>query len=634
MITTPIHRRATWLGLIASTVLTTSTVADVNGNWVSETEFTISLSHMPDFDQIRATGPGILGLPNDGNMYCVPTSVLNLGAYIARHGHPDALPGDENWQSQANYNDATFALAVLGIIGNTTPEGGTGLSGMRLQAEATVPLDRFTVSTHGFSGSTFADVPDMARWVRDGSLVSFCHGWYDQIGTINELPNLDRIGGHCVTFQAAGRSIFDRFLAVRDPADSTIGLTQSPFTSRVYDWEKQLMYFNGTIKLGTRIEPLGGDDTIWRVIDGYCKITPKMGVSLVEPDVAMVAVASATFGFTVAPIELDAPDESVIEAAAFGPDNDRLYAIVRRADGSLVPACTQLRDPEWTLFEDIPLPGPGPVIFGDDRSMYTIGGGQVLRILVDVSDGALPEVIGSRNVGQFASIAFDAATDRVVLLDPEALALQFLPDHLDGDVASFEIPIFIDPESKMTWDVTRGCAWVSKPGSDTLLKLTPSPFTGVVEVDDLVIPNGISVADVDVDDQGHLLVTDGEKWYEFAQDDAGDWSAVEDSFAHGLTVGRSPRISRSITNWTAEDFPAEAWVNVLPESFGPGIIDCPADLDADGVIGFSDLLVVLAAWGPCPAGAFCDADLDASGAVDFSDLLEILAAFGDCPGFG
>jgi len=57
-----------------------------------------------------------------------------------------------------------------------------------------------------------------------------------------------------------------------------------------------------------------------------------------------------------------------------------------------------------------------------------------------------------------------------------------------------------------------------------------------------------------------------------------------------------------------------------------GDVVVPGDLNGDGVVDFSDLLILLAAWGACPAEpADCPADLDASGMVDFADLLEVLA---------
>ncbi len=55
---------------------------------------------------------------------------------------------------------------------------------------------------------------------------------------------------------------------------------------------------------------------------------------------------------------------------------------------------------------------------------------------------------------------------------------------------------------------------------------------------------------------------------------------------------------------------------------------CPADIDGDGDVAFSDLLSVLAVFGPCGG---CPEDVDADGEVAFSDLLAVLSAFGPCP---
>ena len=53
------------------------------------------------------------------------------------------------------------------------------------------------------------------------------------------------------------------------------------------------------------------------------------------------------------------------------------------------------------------------------------------------------------------------------------------------------------------------------------------------------------------------------------------------------------------------------------------------DLNDDGVVDFSDLLILLAVWGPCPSPPdACDADLDESGATDFNDLLILLSNWG------
>jgi len=54
---------------------------------------------------------------------------------------------------------------------------------------------------------------------------------------------------------------------------------------------------------------------------------------------------------------------------------------------------------------------------------------------------------------------------------------------------------------------------------------------------------------------------------------------------------------------------------------------CVADLDDDGVVGLTDLLAVLAAWGSCPG---CPEDFDENGFVDLNDLLVLIAAWGLC----
>ena len=56
--------------------------------------------------------------------------------------------------------------------------------------------------------------------------------------------------------------------------------------------------------------------------------------------------------------------------------------------------------------------------------------------------------------------------------------------------------------------------------------------------------------------------------------------------------------------------------------------NCPHDLDADGSIGVSDLLSLLADWGPCEG---CPGDFDGDGTVGLSDLLALLANWGACP---
>ncbi len=64
------------------------------------------------------------------------------------------------------------------------------------------------------------------------------------------------------------------------------------------------------------------------------------------------------------------------------------------------------------------------------------------------------------------------------------------------------------------------------------------------------------------------------------------------------------------------------WVLFLEDS--PA---CPADLDGDGQVRVSDLIILLSAWGPNPGHL---ADLDGNGEVRVPDLIILLAAWGLC----
>ena len=56
---------------------------------------------------------------------------------------------------------------------------------------------------------------------------------------------------------------------------------------------------------------------------------------------------------------------------------------------------------------------------------------------------------------------------------------------------------------------------------------------------------------------------------------------------------------------------------------------CHGDLDGNGTIGVTDLLLLLASWGGCPPPPqSCPADLDGDGGVGVTDLLILLASWG------
>ncbi|MBX3375178.1 MAG: CotH kinase family protein [Phycisphaeraceae bacterium] len=109
------------------------------------------------------------------------------------------------------------------------------------------------------------------------------------------------------------------------------------------------------------------------------------------------------------------------------------------------------------------------------------------------------------------------------------------------------------------------------------------------------------------------------------------------------TQGASGQICRQgigqdrITHWVLSSAgdPFNSWTSSGGDRGSPGTFaeiscgaDCPADLDGDGFVDFSDLVRLLSAWG----GTGGSADLDGSGAVGAGDLLILLASWGTCGG--
>jgi hypothetical protein len=75
----------------------------------------------------------------------------------------------------------------------------------------------------------------------------------------------------------------------------------------------------------------------------------------------------------------------------------------------------------------------------------------------------------------------------------------------------------------------------------------------------------------------------------------------------------------------------EIAAGTLPDKNGNGIPDkceVPGDIDGDGTVGASDLLILLVSWGPCDDCDDCPADLDGDCIVGAADLLILLVNWG------
>jgi len=125
-------------------------------------------------------------------------------------------------------------------------------------------------------------------------------------------------------------------------------------------------------------------------------------------------------------------------------------------------------------------------------------------------------------------------------------------------------------------------------------------------------------------------------WYS-TDSSTGPWTEI----AMDLPPGPMEVGSEHTYDWTIPDAVDDSvWVRVRMDNSGTDYEDvsdqpfaivsppCPADFDGSGDVGFSDLLAVLSAWGPCEGD--CPQDLDGSGDVGFGDIVMLLGMWGPC----
>lgn len=123
-----------------------------------------------------------------------------------------------------------------------------------------------------------------------------------------------------------------------------------------------------------------------------------------------------------------------------------------------------------------------------------------------------------------------------------------------------------------------------------------------------------------------------------------DWSRDDTGYHTSAGQGEFPEYYGTL-NTFALDGSAYVWGPSFGEPLGkgpqfppqvqggdvtarPDLGAVPGDLDDDGEVGTSDLLILLGVWGMCDDPKDCPADLDGSGSVDTADLLMLLSNWG------
>jgi hypothetical protein len=383
--------------------------------------------------------------------------------------------------------------------------------------------------------------------------------------------------------------------------------------------------------------------------------------------------AGAWLGFVANPPITVGRDPSDVTTGLFNDDPHLDLAVTNAGDDS-VSILLGLGDGTFDLTSTVPV-GDAPsgvvtLLFNDDPHVdlaVTNEGDETVDILLGDGNGGFPLPPGAGRVG------FSAGSSPVGLLADD-FDNNDDPD-LAGPGASFGLrqsgvvfvllglpggdfqPVAVYDVGQGPRDITSGdlngdgfsdiAAVNADDGTvSILLNLGDGTFAPPFEVAVGMMPRSIEAADFDADSDNDLAV---------AADDPEIGPSVQvltnrtgEGVAQGGAVIFDPPVAFGVDadpNFVvAADLNGDGLPDLLTanEDDGPsggsvsGLVSnptappppCPADLDGDGNVFITDILLLLASWGPCED---CPADFNDDGFVDILDLLVMLANFGACP---
>lgn len=366
--------------------------AQHDGFWARSDDFYIRVNNMVDFDQLRATDlPLLLGFPNDGSMYCAPTSSANLLAYIDLHGYDDEPgvlgPGIRPWEDNSDlsvYQDATEFIRFLGIEQSTDTDDGTFPSAARASLDSRLPDELFDVVSYFRVRTWSPKVRNLGTYLRQGAIVNLAFGVYEVDRTTLPPTLMGRNGGHMVTLTKAdkranqGYDINEFVIEVADPAsDDGNLLNQSPFTNDVFTIRDQRYIEEGDVATHSvyAFDP-PPDDGLDRVIDYALAIFPTAawGVWPAEDTVTLWSRGFDLNGTVLTPTaqSFTAPDGRPIVYTQISPDRG-FAAVVVDGDGNQIPPILFILDLAAGNFNRVvEAPGPVSVTFCRDLSLCVL----------------------------------------------------------------------------------------------------------------------------------------------------------------------------------------------------------------------------------------------------------------------
>ena len=264
---------------------------------------------------------------------------------------------------------------------------------------------------------------------------------------------------------------------------------------------------------------------------------------------------------------------------------------------------------------------PPPVLEGAaDRARSSAVGARVVGE-DQLGVGSLDQVVGSASVPPGQQLVQVADLGLVDVEAPESMVTAEMQNQLQNMLRQLQMQ-GIDPE-----------AWLSATGQDPqqMMEGTRPQAEQAVKADlalrAVAEAEGIEATDDDIEmEYARMAMQFGQKAKDirraYEQQDAVPElvAQIRKSKAMDWLLHHVEMVDHDGTSLDTELILGD------PDACVPAT--CAGDVDLDDEVGFADLLVLLAAWGPCDGA--CPADLDGDLEVGFQDLLILLAAWGGC----
>lgn len=221
-----------------------------------------------------------------------------------------------------------------------------------------------------------------------------------------------------------------------------------------------------------------------------------------------------------------------------------------------------------------------------------------------------------------ASVAAGESTT-IISLNPAATYLRTSNDPAPGAVALNLAALGISAGDRIS--LHRLGEWDNGPGGDTFTTLI-----AVFSAGDVLLPNDQPHRVPGAIAAGVPVITGPSYFGAVATDIPEDFVIAWSTYPNGEVCVIVPKGATHLFTSVGDSL---FYDNVDPDrdwGLEIAVLDaCAADLDADGVVGASDLGILLGGWGPssvigAPGDLDCDADVDAA------DLATLLGLWGGC----